>query len=670
MKNNDREYIKKLFDEDGIKAPDSLSEDRIRAMIDDAGAAPAGGSDTGGQKETRKRTVIETMRAGRRRRRNLIAAAACLMLAICLVPAVKTAASPHPGRTVEAGAGMEKFESEKQLDKQIRYMLESETGKLYFARKDTDVDVIAEGDMDMMDAAESSAAPGAQANAAAPSVLGEGSAPAHSETYVQVEGIDEADIVKTDGRYIYFASYMSNKVSIVSAKDGKTEKAGSVNCSRDDIGVSDIYIKGDRLVVIGRDSSGKVTEDTGIAYRQSTAAAVYDISDRSEPKLIKRVSQSGGLLSSRLIGDEICLVTNDFIYEFRKGKNVPFIDCGDGFTKLSVEGITVFPDAGRPCYTVVSMIAIDGGRDAKVSVKTKAVLGGSEEVYCNGIDLYVSMTYVPGREGTASPFYYGEGTRTRILKMSLENGKVRPSASAAVEGTLNDQFSMDASGGTFKVATTSHSDQGDANNLFVLDEDMKEIGSLTDFARDEHIEAVRYVKDKAYVITYRQTDPLFIIDLSDPTDPEIEGHVKISGFSTLLVPVDEDHLLGLGFSTETTEFGEATDGVKLALFDISDPSKPKVADSREFSGMASEVQYDHKALLVDPAGEYYAFPYSLWSEDEGADGFGMKVFSAKDGRIGDIRDLASEEEVMRGVAIGDHIYEICADDSVSGHKVR
>ena len=180
---------------------------------------------------------------------------------------------------------------------------------------------------------------------------------------------------------------------------------------------------------------------------------------------------------------------------------------------------------------------------------------------------------------------------------------------ATIDGSVNNQFSMDESHGYFKVAVTEYVGEEDTNNLYVMDENMKIVGSVRNFAPGEHIEAVRYIKDKAYVITYQETDPLFIIDLKDPTNPVIEGHVKITGFSTLLVPADEDHLLGLGFSTEENEFGEATDGVKLSLFDISDPLQPAVADFREFSGMDSEVQYNHKALLVGPDTSYYAFPY-------------------------------------------------------------
>jgi uncharacterized secreted protein with C-terminal beta-propeller domain len=142
------------------------------------------------------------------------------------------------------------------------------------------------------------------------------------------------------------------------------------------------------------------------------------------------------------------------------------------------------------------------------------------------------------------------------------------------------------------------------------------------------------------VITYEQTDPLFVLDLSDPRHPKIDGSVKISGFSTLLVPVNDKTLLGIGYCTETTELGEALDGTKLVLFDISDPSRPKVIDSKEFPGMNSPAQYEHKALLVGPEANWYAIPYDIWNEAEVEDA----ASSDDEARDDAASDAAAEEE--------------------------
>ena len=176
------------------------------------------------------------------------------------------------------------------------------------------------------------------------------------------------------------------------------------------------------------------------------------------------------------------------------------------------------------------------------------------------------------------------------------------------------------------------------------------------------------------MITYEQVDPLFIIDLADPTDPVIEGHVKITGFSTLLVPAGEDHLLGLGFSTEELEDPEidmeATDGVKFSLFDITDPSNPTIADAKAFRGMESEVQYNHKALLVGPNASYYAIPFYEYSDDSDMETNGILTFKVQNGKLAGFHKYETSGSVMRCIYIGDYIYGVCDDDSIEGFKAQ
>ena len=161
----------------------------------------------------------------------------------------------------------------------------------------------------------------------------------------------------------------------------------------------------------------------------------------------------------------------------------------------------------------------------------------------------------------------------------------------------------------------------DVNNLFVLDSDLKEAGSVTGFARNESIKSVRYFGDRAYVITYKAIDPLFIIDLSDPEDPEIEGEVMIDGFSTLLIPAGEGRLLGIGHATGDNGYGgEFENGLKIVLFDISDPAEPKVLDSKEFEEMSSFAQSDHHALTINKEDGWFAVPYEIYRYNEWPDG--------------------------------------------------
>ena len=714
-KNNDLEFLRDKFERDGLQVPDSLSADAMRQKLEAAGAPEHAKADA----PSLTVTTGSSDQAPRKKRwtRPLIAAAACAALVIGLIPAMHSILPEHPddstliseesgSTTVSSGDASDliTFDSYKDLDREMKNLLASESSK-------TDSDIMVYESSDMADAdiaaedspafATGSAAEAKESGSASTNAALGSDAPQHSETYTQVEGIDEADIVKTDGNYIYHLSSVENQIIITKVNNGKTKRISAVSGSKAHTYIHDIYVLGDQLIVIGADREGPVT---GI-YRNnsvdSTTVSVYDISDRTDPKLQNSYSQSGSLLSSRLIGNHVCLVTNEYLYSYEKNRSLPYVSFGEGKAeKLPIADICSFPEISSPAYTVVGMIDLASDKTFRDTVRTKAVLGGSDEIYCNGENLYITATlnraspYVIGSREAYVPDMEAWDWQTQILKVSLAKGKVKYERSAIVDGNVNDQFSMDESNGTFKIATTSVEDGADVNNLFILDKKLNGLGACIGFARDEHIEAVRYIKDKAYVITYEQTDPLFIIDLSDPSDPVIEGHVKISGFSTLLVPADNDHLLGLGFSTETTEFGEATDGVKLALFDISDPSEPKVADSESFPHMYSTVQYDHKALLVGPNADYYAIPYEkepdswyeeepveIWDDAEEGDSeqidapedepsYGILVFSAKGGGLRMLQDLKADENVSRCIYIGDYIYGICEDDSIEGFRMK
>ena len=273
-----------------------------------------------------------------------------------------------------------------------------------------------------------------------------------------------------------------------------------------------------------------------------------------------------------------------------------------------------------------------------------------------------------------------------------------------VRGYIDSQFSMDERDGYFRIATTSERAGMDVNNLYVLDSKLKESGKVTGFARNESIKAVRFIGEKAYVITYEAIDPLFIIDLSDPEKPVIEGEVKIDGFSTLLIPVNESRLLGIGHATGDNGYGgEYDSGLKLALFDISDPSEPKVLDSKEFKDMSSIAQYDHHALMVNGDAGYFAIPYEVWtsewiedkeilveddseepSETDGPEtpaedtlavsepdytyDAGILLFKADDSINSVDQHKLEGSAALRSVYIGDWIYALDSDGNVQSFK--
>ena len=673
--------IKELFDRDGLQAPSSLDEEAVYAMLE--GIPQESSAPDTAAPGTQERTTVT-----RRRRwfRPALALAACFCLVLGIGAAQifgpsgapandtagtsETAAVPEEADTIDpavlfADSGADEFgllalKDYKELDRLMASLIPDEG---YYPVEDYYLE----------DAEESARGTGAAKNGdVATAEDTGGSAPAHSGTYTQVEGIDEADIIKTDGRYIYFVSSFDNRINIVGVKDGKTKKISSVSGDRCGTFISDLYITGDRLIVLGE------LDNSGFSLlapfdRAATVVTVFDITDRNAPEQIRQYEQSGTCLTSRMNGNMLYLVTNDYMYTYKKGHCCPCIaEDGGKWSPLAIEDIRYFPEAASPAFTVVGAIDVSKTADDADSVSTKAVLGGSGEIFCSSKALYITTTFYPG-DVVSAYAYQDMSCKTRVLKLSLDQDAPSYAGTAIVNGSINDQFSMDDSRGIFKIATTSQKNGQDVNNLFLLDEDMQLTGSLRNFAKDEHIEAARYIKDKAYIITYEQTDPLFIIDLSDPYDPEIEGHVKISGFSTLLVPTPDEYLLGLGFSTETNEWGEATDGLKLALFDIHDPAAPAVSDSKSFEGMNSQVQYDHKALLVGPDAAWYAVPYENWNYDEETNEYkgrnGILVFSAKDGKLQIEEQFRTADSVRRALYIDGYVYGVLYGDTIESFAI-
>ena len=406
--------------------------------------------------------------------------------------------------------------------------------------------------------------------------------------------------------------------------------------------------------------------------------------------MITSFRQTGTIISSRMVGDYVYLVTNDYVY--KGGRVVPKCTIDGELKEMPADSICCVPDPAESSYIILSAMDISSGKDAKC--KTSAIFGASTDIYCNDHNLYTAVTEWDQEKNSSY---------TRIVRAKLDGVKIRFDATARVRGRIDNQFSMDEKDGYFRIATTGERGGMDVNNLFVLDSNLKETGSVTGFARNESIRAVRYFGDKAYVITYEQIDPLFVIDLSDPASPKIEGEVKIDGFSTLLVPAGEGRLLGIGHATGDNGYGGEYDaGLKLALFDISNPSEPEVIDSIEFKDMSSPAQDTHKALTFNSKDGWYAIPYSIFSYDnvitdssDAASGSeiaedeaeqadedtlaidtepayksecGVLVFGADDKLSVHDQHKLTDKYLNRCVYIGDYIYALDGDGEVSSFE--
>lgn len=446
----------------------------------------------------------------------------------------------------------------------------------------------------------------------------------YSTTNTQVKGIDEADIVKTDGKYLYYAG--SNAVRIVKADVGKLTEVSIIKLP-DEKYVQEIYLDNDRLILLGNrdesdgryhimdgalmpaissssvaDISAEILPDNKMIYpgyfRTFAFADVYDVSDPGNPVLFKGHEMEGRYQSSRKSGDNVYLITNT---GWNGGGVRPLMKDtarGEKAVQVDISDIMVMPEPPGQGYIVLS--AIDITDDSRTEVEAVTAYGAT--VYMNNTALYL-----------AADDYCG---KTNITKFSIDGMNIGYAGSGSVSGSLLNQFSMDEFEGNLRVATTTW-DKG--NNLFVLDGSLNVMGSVTGLAEGETIYSVRFMGDKGYVVTFRTMDPLFVFDLSDPTSPKVTGELKIPGFSNYLHPVGEDLILGIGMETRElferdamgreTPVGFRQGGLKISLFDVSDMGKPEEIANYIIgeSGSYSEALYNHKAVMVDEASGQIAF---------------------------------------------------------------
>lgn len=483
----------------------------------------------------------------------------------------------------------------------------------------------------------------------------------YGKTNEQVKGVNEADIIKNDGTYLYMVfnkyynipygvdeektevsagsagssdtsqSYDSSSmpyvgqwrgVSVIAiikpSKNGKMEVISIINAEIDD-GVErqdiiNMYVKGDMLHAIYSVYDSK-------EYKSSTLAITFDITDRQNPVEVRRFYQSGSHISSRLIGDSLVLITNHYVTLYENSdivKNNCIPETGVVYrdvARLPSQNICVMDNVSSPSYLVVSNINLI---DTDKEPATAAILGGGENVYCTTEKLYVTNGKWNSNFATAAGTIEiaiapsGEANTT-IYSFDITAGNVIYKANNTVDGYVLNQFSIDEYNGHLRIATTTGSFDKSNNFVYVLSADtLKQAGVIKDISPGETIKSVRFMGDRGYVVTFLQTDPLFVLDLSKPDSPKILGELKITGFSSYLHPITPTLLIGIG--VDGTEEGQ-NNSLKVSLFDVSDPSKPKEIDKSVFGDnnqfVHSVAYYDHKAICYDEDTKTLYFPIEI-----------------------------------------------------------
>lgn len=431
----------------------------------------------------------------------------------------------------------------------------------------------------------------------------------YSETNIQVKGVLEADFVKNDGKYIYIIrgqellivdSYPPESASVVYEGKIKGQSCGS------------LFLNEDHLIVFTTDYKESWIKPKGSiapvpVTNQITLATVYDVSDRKNPLVIRELELPGIYQDARMIGDYVYAVSrnsvsaNDFIMPVVKQDNVivaePAVWCPPVY------------DYSYVLYTVTSF-NVNNEKDTK----SEAFLTGWDNtLYVSAKNIYMAYErYLPQTRSQAyaveetSGFSDNERQNTVIHRFSINNGEIKYRATGTVPGSLLNQWSLDEYEDYLRVATTvsgyTLTDSYMYNNVYVLDSSLDIAGRLEHIAPDERIYSARFTGDLLYLVTFKQVDPFFVIDLSNPKQPGILGMLKIPGYSDYLHPYDEKHIIGIGKSTEENQWGGVSiEGLKIALFDVSDLNNPVLVDEVLIgeSGTDSEVLHDHRAFLFD-----------------------------------------------------------------------
>lgn len=468
-----------------------------------------------------------------------------------------------------------------------------------------------------------------------------------STTNTQVQGVDEADMVKTDGKYLYQAT--PREVRIISATPANSMKISSrITYDNGLFQPLELYVDEKRLIVIGQASesvkmNASIISKRRIPYvhdKQTVKAMIYDISDKAQPRLTRQLDVEGQYLSSRKIGANLYLTANQYvntyaIFEDKEELTGPqYRDSAQGeqFQTIPYSDIRYFPESIQPDYLMVAGVNLDRP-EQKMSLST--YLGAGENIYASKDNLYVAVTEYE-KPQTAKPMKQSIAptlvpvvtkSNTTVYRFGMKEGTLSFSGKGTVPGRILNQFSLDEHDGYLRIATTSgemwrQDENTSKNNLYVLDKELKTYGKLEGIAPGERIYSARFIGNRAYMVTFKQVDPLFVIDLSKPAAPSILGALKIPGYSDYLHPYDENHIIGFGKEAESDKDMAFYQGMKIALFDVSDVAHPKEKFKTVIGdrGTNSELLSNHKALLFSKEKELLAFPVTVyeWSAEQKA----------------------------------------------------
>ena len=441
----------------------------------------------------------------------------------------------------------------------------------------------------------------------------------YSETNIREAGVDEADIFKTDGNFLYIVKEQTI-ISIVDIRSAEMNPVSSIDLASDsvlqNIRIEEFFLNGDTLTVLAT-----FTESGEWYGEYSTCAVVYDISSREQPLLLRIITQDGEYESSRMKDGMLYLFSTwypDVEGTYEDSRLVPSVNDQE----IPADHVCLPSYVNDAAYLIVS--SMDTLSPEQDILDTKVIVSSPDSLYVSTNNIY-----------TLNGNYRNDRENTEIVKFHYENGEISGIGTANIRGYVNDSFSIDEYDGYLRVLTTYASTDivdildsvfGDSvsyssikNSLVIFDENMNNAGGIGGLARDQEIKSARFMGDTAYFVTFEQTDPLYSVDLSTPTEPKILGALHIPGFSSYLHSFGENRLLGLGYNADDNTGW--TTGLKLSIYDTADKKDVQESDRFILPGITYCEAFDnYKAIFADSkkmlTGFYCDQHYFLFHYDE------------------------------------------------------
>ena len=548
--------------------------------------------------------------------------------------------------------------------------------------------------------AANTAAPTAEAAAEVPQSNDEGG---HSGTNTQVEGIDEGDIVKTDGKYLYVlrgeeltilkadgadsAVVSRTKIGSYLWENKEDKESENYSYTSENKNPCEMFVSGERLCVISNYSyyhSGKVNGEWRYDNKDYICVDLYDVTDPADPRLMTSLGQDGYILGSRMQDGKIYLVTNYWVWNWDEDEPSTYVPAlyKDGEMRiLPVESICIAPRCSSTEYVVLCEYDLAAG----ACTASQSLLGGGDTIYMNDGGIYVmgsrwtdtvTDTYT---ESVYTVAQHVNASETEIWRFDCENG-LKLGASGKIPGYLESQFSADAYNGCLRLVTTRDDDtyriytdeaykftnyqwedSRRTTGLYILDDTLSLVGKVDDLAPGERVYSARFDGDTAYFCTFRNVDPLFAVDCSDPTAPRVLGALKISGFSEYLHPWTSGRLFGFG--READEETGWSEQLKLVMFNTDDKTDVSAKHTLLVDDCwYSEALYDHKAFFIDSGKNIIGFVgdsnYYIYSYDD-AEGFRLQCKFDFDTWPGSVRGFWIGENAY---IVGEHVLHVLSMD--------